>query len=402
MKAMAEGALSDLRVLDLGRGIAGPYCACLLAGYGAEVVKVEPPGRGDPARSVGPFLNDEPHLERSGLFLYLNTRKRGITLDLETQTGAGILRELVRDADILVENFEPGVMPGLGLSYETLRGANPRLVMVSISHFGQTGPYRDFKATNLTVSAMGGIMSLTGEPDREPLKNGGSQAEYQGGLHAFSAATIVSLGARMTGVGQHVDISIMECISSSLEGTLPFTSYIGEDHSRHRAGNRMSPVIGLYPCRDGHIGIHANPREWPKVAEGIGMPELVDDPRFMTPAARREHRDELEAIILAWATDNDKQAIYDTAGKMRVPFAPVLTTEELLESPQLKAREFFVEIDHPETDTLVYPGAPFRMSETPWEVGRAPLLGEHNEEIYCGRLGYTREDLVLLRSKGVI
>jgi crotonobetainyl-CoA:carnitine CoA-transferase CaiB-like acyl-CoA transferase len=164
----------------------------------------------------------------------------------------------------------------------------------------------------------------------------------------------------------------------------------------------MSPVIGLYPCRDGHIGIHANPREWPKVAEGIGMPELVDDPRFMTPAARREHRDELEAIILAWATDNDKQAIYDTAGKMRVPFAPVLTTEELLESPQLKAREFFVEIDHPETDTLVYPGAPFRMSETPWEVGRAPLLGEHNEEIYCGRLGYTREDLVLLRSKGVI
>ena len=245
-------------------------------------------------------------------------------------------------------------------------------------------------------------MSLTGEPDREPLKSGGSQAEYQGGLHAFGAATIVAYSAMMTGVGQHVDISLIECMCSSLEGSLPFTSYIGEEHNRHRGGNRFSPVMGIYPCRDGYIGMHANPREWPKVAQGIGMPELVDDPRFSTPPARREHRDELEAIIMSWAIERDKMEIYAMAGKTRVPFAPILTARELLESPQLKAREFFVEVEHPETGPLIYPGAPFKMSETPWQVRRAPLLGEHNEEIYCGRLGYTREDLVRLRSQGVI
>ena len=399
---MAEGALSGLRVLDLGHGISAPYCTCLLAGYGAEVIKVEPPGEGDPARRTGPFLRDEPHPEKSGLFLYLNTRKKGITLRLETRAGANIIKELIEDTDVLVENFEPRVMPGLGLSYETLEKINPGLVMVSISNFGQTGPYRDFKATDLTSFAMGGLMSMTGEPDREPLKEGGSQVEYQGGLYAFTAAAIVAYSAKVTGLGQHVDISLMECICSELEGSLPATSYLGVEFNRHRVGNRPATIIGLYPCRDGYIGIHGNPREWPKVAEGIGMPELVDDPRFVMPAARAEHRDELEAIIMGWTTERDKMEIYDIAGKMRVPFAPVLTTEELLESPQLKAREFFVEIDHPETGPLTYPGAPFRMSETPWQVARAPLLGEHNEEIYCGRLGYSKEDLVRLKSQGVI
>ena len=399
---MAEGALSDLRVLDLSRYISGPYCTSLLAGYGAEVIKVEPPGEGDPARRMRPFLRDEPHPERSGLFLYLNTRKKGITLRLETRAGAKMLKELVKDTDILVENFEPRVMSSLGLSYETLEEINPGLVMVSISNFGQTGPYRDFKATDLTAFAMGGLMSLTGEPDREPLKEGGAQVEYQGGLYAFTAASIVAYSAKMTGLGQHVDISLMECICSELELSLPFTSYLGEEHNRHRVGNRPTSTVGVYPCRDGYIGIHGNPREWPKVAQGIGMPELTDDPRFSTPVARGEHRDELEAIIMSWTTDHDKMEIYDIAGKMRVPFAPVLTTKELLESPQLKDREFFVEIEHPETGALIYPGAPFRMSETPWQAVRAPLLGEHNEEVYCGRLGYSKEDLVRLKSQGVI
>jgi crotonobetainyl-CoA:carnitine CoA-transferase CaiB-like acyl-CoA transferase len=165
---------------------------------------------------MGPFFKDEPHPEKSGLFLYLNTNKRSVTLNLETQTGVDILKELVRDTNVLVENFEPRIMPGLGLSYETLEEINHSLVMVSITPFGQTGLYRDFKATELTAFAMGGVMSLTGEPDREPLKSGGSQAQYQGGLHAFSAATVVAFGAMMNGLGQHVDISLMECSWASI------------------------------------------------------------------------------------------------------------------------------------------------------------------------------------------
>ncbi|MBI2848006.1 MAG: CoA transferase [Chloroflexi bacterium] len=398
----AEGALSGLKVLELGQAISAPYCACLLAGYGAEVIKIEPPGEGDPARKTGPFFRDIPHHEGSGSFLYLNTRKKGITLNLETRAGVDIFKQLVKGADILVENFPPEVMPGLGLSYETLERENPALVMVSITPFGQTGPYRDFESTNLTALAMGGIMSLTGEPDREPLKNAGFQAEYQGGLYAFAAATIVSFGAMMTGLGQHVDVSLMECMASGLEGSLPFTAYLGAEHNRHRGGNRFSPIIGVYPCRDGYVGVHANAREWPMVAKGIGRPELIDDPRFSTASARRENRDELEALIMGWTTQHTKKEIYEIASRVRAPFAPVLTVGELPESPHLKARDFFVEIDHPHTGPIIYPGAPFKMSETPWQIGRAPLLGEHNQEIYCERLGYAREDLVRLRRQGVI
>lgn len=400
---MIEGALSDLKVLDLGHCISGPYCACLLAGYGAEVIKVEPPGEGDPARRMGPFLRDEPHPERSGLYLYLNTRKKSVTLNLGTTAGANIFKQLVKDTDVLVENFPPRVMPGLGLSYAALKEINPRLVMVSITTFGQTGPYRDFKSTNLTSFAMGGQMMITGEPDREPLKNAGDQAEYQAGLYGFTAAAIASYGAKITGQGQHVDVSAMECMSSSLEGSLPTTSYIGGDkHNRHRMGSQLTAIMGVYPCRDGHVIVHANPREWPKVAESIDRPELTEDERFSTFLVRHEHNDELVATIMGWTTEHDKMEIYDRAARMRTPWAPVLNTRELFDSPQYKARGFFVEITHPETGPLMYPGAPFKMSEAPWQAERAPLLGEHNEEIYCDRLGYTREELAQLRSQGVI
>ncbi len=399
---MTEGALADLKVLDLGQGVSGPYCGCLFAGCGAEVVKVEPPGLGDLARRMGPFLNDKPNLERSGLFLYMNSGKKSITLDITTRGGADILKELVKDTDVLVENFLPGTMAGFGLDYAGLEKVNPRLVMVSITPFGQTGPYSRFKATELTVFAMGGMMSITGEPDREPIKSGGFQAQYQGALHGFAAASAVAYASITTGVGQHVDISMMEVMASSLESTLSSTSYLGDEHNRHRGGNRFVKVQGVYPCKDGFIGMHANAREWPKIAEGIGMPELLDDPRFSTSLARREHADILEALIMSWTTDRTKQEVYDTAGKLRVPFAPVVNTGELEESPQLTAREFFVEVEHPETGILTYPGAPFKMTETPWQLGRAPLLGEHNEEIYCGRLGYSGEDLIRLRGEGVI
>jgi len=351
---------------------------------------------------MGPFLGDEPHPEKSGFFLYVNTRKKSITLNLETKAGANILKELVKETDLLIENFQPRVMPSLGLGFKTLKEVNPHMVMVSITLFGQTGPYCNFKSTNLTSFAMGGQMMITGEPDREPLKNAGSQAEYQAGLYGFAAAAITSYGARMTGQGQHVDVSAMECMCSSIEGSLPTTSYIGDTHNRHRVGSRLSALMGIYPCRDGHVMVHANPREWPLVAQSIDIPELVDDERFITFIERRDHIEELTAIIMGWTTEHDKMEIYEKAAKMRTPWAPVLNTKELFESPQYKARGFFVEIEHPITGSLRYPGAPFRMSETPWQVERAPLLGEHNEEIYCKKLGYSRMELTRLKSQGVI
>ncbi len=399
---MAEGALSGLKVLELGHYIAGPYCGCLLAGCGAEVIKVERPGEGDPARRAGPFFQNEPGIERSALFLYLNTRKKGITLNLKTQAGAEILKKLVKDADVLVENFEPRVMPGLGLGWDTLKEINPRLVMVSISNFGQTGPYRDFKGTNMTTLAMGGQMSLTGEPDREPVKSGGSQAEYQGGLAGYTAAVIGSFGAVMHGTGQQVDISIQEVMASGLEGSLPYTSYLGPMHNRHRGGLRFRATLGIYPCADGYVGVHSNAREWAKLVEELDNPELVNDPRFDTIDKRLANNDELQLEIMNWTVEHTKAEVYEKATRLRTCWAPVLNTGELFESPQYKERKYFVEIDHPETGPLMYPGAPFRMSETPWQVGRAPLLGEHNEEIFCGRLGYTKDDLVRLKGQGII
>jgi crotonobetainyl-CoA:carnitine CoA-transferase CaiB-like acyl-CoA transferase len=274
--------------------------------------------------------------------------------------------------------------------------------MVSITNFGQNGPYRDFKGTNLTVLAMGGLMNRTGEPDREPLKNGGSQAEYLGGLAGFAAASVTAFGAMMSGVGQHVDVSIQEVIASGLEGALPYTSYIGPMHNVSRGGQRFRATIGIYPCADGFVGVHANAREWPVLLKEIDSPELANDPRFDTLEKRLTNNRELELAIMNWTVDHTKAEIYEKATKLRTCWAAVLNTRELFDSPQYKARNFFVEIDHPETGPLMYPGSPFKMSESPWQVGRAPLLGEHNEEIYCGRLGYTKEDLARLRAQGVI
>lgn len=210
-------ALSDLRVLDLTWYIAGPYCTKLLADYGAQVIKVERPGRGDPARRMGPFPNDEPHPEKSGLFLYLNTNKKSVTINLKSTTGIELLRELVREADVLVENFAPRVMPSLGLSYHMLSNINPALVMVSISNFGQIGPYRDYRASELILYGIGGAMNATGTLDGGPLKLGGNVVQYQAGVVAAVATMGAVLASRFRGVGQHVDISIIETQLGSID-----------------------------------------------------------------------------------------------------------------------------------------------------------------------------------------
>ncbi len=406
---MPEQALSDVKVLDLTWHIAGPYCTKLLAGYGAEVIKVERPGEGDPTRRMGPFFKDDPHPEKSGLFLHLNTNKKGITLNLKSATGKKILKALVSDVDILVESFSPRVMPSLGLDYQTLEQINPKLVMVSISNFGQSGPYRDFKASEIVEYAMGGEMYSTGTAGREPLKLGGNVTQYQAGTVAAVATMGALYGAECQEVGQHVDVSIMETQAGSTDRRIIYLlgyACAGVLTTRwpppREAVRMMILPQGVYPCKDGFINTLSLPQWWPRYLEAMGMPELKDDPRFQNIFSA-EAGMEFDAIWYSWLADHTKAELFEIFREARIASAPVNSPEDLLEYAHLKERQYFTEIDHPETGKVVYPGAPFKMTETPCQAMHpAPLLGQHNEELYCKLLGYSREELVKLRESGVI
>ena len=398
---MFQGALEDVRVLDLGHSISGPYCAKLLADYGAEVIKVEPP-EGDPARKMGPFPEDLPDPEKSGLFLYLNMSKKGVTLNLQTYEGAKLLKELVRQCDILVENYPPSFLPSLGLAQGDLEEVNPRLVITSVTPFGQSGPYRDYKATEMGVFAMSGRMYLHGSADREPLRYAPHISWFQAGMTAAVATMGAFMVSRAQGVGQRVDVSAMETLVGNMDTRALNYAYTGVKTDRD-----YQPVgypVGAYPCQDGYV-VFGVVREnfFQRLCQAMGQPDLLEDPRFATRDARGDHRDEFDAILLGWLLEHTQAEIFRSCQEGRVPCGPLNTPDRLLEDPQLEARGFFVEVDHPRAGTLTYPGAPFMMTRTPWGAQRpAPLLGEHNIEIYCDRLGYSRGDLVRLRSVGAI
>jgi CoA:oxalate CoA-transferase len=397
-----EQALSGVKVLDLTHYIAGPYCTKLLADYGAEVIKIEKPRGGDGARRLAPFFHDDPHPEKSGFFLYLNTNKKSITLNLKTEAGKNIFKEQLKNSDILVENFSPRVMPSLGLDYETLRKISPCLVMVSISNFGQTGPYRDFKATEIVLDAMGGWSTIIGHPNREPLKPGGYQSQFVAGLFGAIASVSAYYGQQISSVGQHVDVSVMDAV---LYIQMNLTaSYTYDNVIRKRYGNRVGPFpSGILPCKDGYIGaITVTAEKWPVFCEWMGMPELVDDPRFKTVADRALNIDELDAIMISWLIEHDQEELFREGQKRGLPFGIPCNTKMLLESKHLKERGYFVEVEHPLTGKVRYPGAQVKMGDLPYKLNRAPLLGEHNEEIYCGRLGYSRDELVRLQEQGII
>ena len=294
-------------------------------------------------------------------------------------------------------------MPGLGLDYGTLERINPGLVMTSISGFGQSGPYRDYKATSIVNYALSGHLYINGEPDREPLQGPGPQPEYQGGLHGFLGTMMALYCREETGLGQWVDISNLECMAGFHQFTV--TRYTYGVEIKERTGNRYESdhPITIYPCKDGYIALSASSRPQQELLYSlIGMPELIEDPRFQTVQDRIANADAFDNLILPWLKERTKDELFHTCSEWRVPCAPVSGPEELLNDPHYQARGFWVEVDHPETGKLTYPGAPFKMSETPWQVGRAPLLGEHNEEIYCQRLGYSKQDMVVLRETGVI
>ena len=398
---MREAAsLSDLCVLDLSTGIAGAFCTKLFAEFGADVITLEPPS-GHPARRIGPFAADRPHRGTGALWLYLGTNKRSATLNIETPSGLRLLSSVVEEANIIVEDFAPGKIDGLGLSFNALRRIKRRIVLVSITPFGQTGPRAGWRATNITSFASGGQMSLTGDPDREPLVAGGYQAEYQAGLQAFAAAAVAAFNADALEVPQHVDISAQECMASALELYLPWWAYLKRDISKRR-GNVLSATVGVFPANEGYLGLHIMPRNWPRFAKAIGSPELIEDERFKDARSRLQNNDELEAIVYEWASRQDPREAYQAAGAARAPIAFVHTIRDLFESEQLRSRDFFQRLEHPVSGEITLPGPPFRMSEVQSRLGRVPLLGEHNEQLYCEEMGLSRRDLARLRAAGVI
>ncbi len=397
-----DKSLTGVKVLDLTHYIAGPYCTKMLADYGAEVIKIERPGTGDRCRRLEPLYHDESGVEKSGFFLYLNTNKKSITLNLKAKEGRTIFKNLIQDTDILVENFHPRVMAGLGLDYSCLEKINSKLIMVSISNFGHSGPYRDFKASEVTLDAMGGWSALIGHADREPLKPGGNQAQFVSGLFGSIGAVSAFYGRNSMGTGQHVDISIMEAV---LFIQMNITSrYDYDEIITKRWGNHVDPLPGsILPCKDGYIGaITVTQEKWVTLCEWMGKPELVEDPRFKTAENRASYADDLDNILRAWLINYTEEELLKEGQKRRLPFGIPLSTEKLLKSGHLNERGYFVEVEHPATGKILYPGPQIRMGELPYELKRAPLLGEHNEEIYCGQMGFSTEDLEKMKEQGII
>ena len=400
---MTERALEGITVLDLSHYVAGAFCGKVLAAFGAEVIKVEPPQTGDGARRIGPFPGGRPDPEASALFLYLNTGKKGLTLDLDTREGADVLKELVVHADVLVENFAPGVMESWGLDYTTLSAINSRLVMASISNFGQAGPYRDYRADTMVEMALSGQMYINGHPDREPLSSMGHQPAYQGGLYAYSGIMAALLARDRDGRGQHVDISIQECMASEHQFTLNrFTATGG---IRMRAGNRYGSVhpTTIYPCKDGLVSLGiSDPTQYALFLELLDIQELADDPRFSNPQVCAQNYVEFDALVRPWLMEHTAEEIVHALQDNRIPAAFVNDVSDVLDDPQYASRGFWKEIDHPVVGRRRYAGLPYHVSETPPAYERACLLGEHSDEVLSDKLGYDRDRLSQLREAGII
>jgi crotonobetainyl-CoA:carnitine CoA-transferase CaiB-like acyl-CoA transferase len=401
---MAGQALAGLKVVDVSNGAGGGYCTKLLAGLGADVLTVEPPGTGDETRAAGPFPGDVPDAEKSGLFLHLATGKRSVTLNLDTDGGCAILKRLVADADVLVESLPPGTLAGWGLDYDRLAAINPRLVLTSITPFGQDGPYSGYAPSELASWALSGYMTLTGLPEREPLKAYGEQSQYQAGVQAALGTMAAVLARDITGRGQHVDVSATEALTFVLGGAPQAYHYRRQAIKRVGARLLGLPPHAFYPstlrpCQDGWVHVHTNVRHPDLLAVLMEEPRLADPELLETPAG---HADEIDALMDRWLAQHPKREVVALSQEMRVPNTAVQTPAEVLEDAHLRERGYFVEVDHPAAGPIEQPGPPFRMEQTPWRTERAPLLGEHNRAVYVEELGYAPEDLARLRDRGVI
>lgn len=397
-------ALAGIRVIECGDFVAPSFAAKQLADLGADVVKIETPGRGDTARLRGPYAGEaEP--ERSGFYLYLNTNKHGIAVDLQRPEGHEILARLAHDADLIIHNVAPRDIAAHGLDDARLRALNPRLVVTSISPFGLDGPNRDLRMHDINLWAGGGAASLNGggpgSDDMPPLKGFGHQAGFQAGLNAAVASLGAIYGALVSGEGQLVEVSMQECITSILEMAYEFYPYMGLVASR--LGHKPIQPLDFLECKDGWIFICCvEEHQWQRFVELAGNPEWASMELFENRIARAANWDALQIFLGEYAAERTVEELYHAAQARRIPFAPVSTMGDLLSSEHLKARGFFATIDDGAGGDVVMPGAPYVHAATPWRIRkRAPRLGEDTDTVLAD-LGYDAPTRERLRAAGVI
>jgi crotonobetainyl-CoA:carnitine CoA-transferase CaiB-like acyl-CoA transferase len=403
---VAGAALHDLKVLEYAEMVSGPMCGKLFADMGAEVIKIEPPGAGDEARRHPPFPADLPHPEKSGLFLYVNTSKKSVTLDPATPSGAELFKRLARGADLLIENHPPGYLASIGLGYDVLHALNPRLIVTSVTPFGQHGPYAGWKGTDLIEWAMSltgyNTPTLVNDSAREnPLRAPGRQADMMGATTAAAASMMALFQREATGEGQWIDAACWQSVVNTAKIEMAVYSYAGMPYSRLRANAKA----GLEPsrCRDGYVYVlWVVDSHFEALKELLGHPEALEAELFKNTAQRAEYDDVVRPLIQCELLKYEREWLVREGQKLGLPIGPVLTVAQAAEHPHLKARGAFVEIDHPVAGRFRYPGPLVRLTATPPVARRAPLLGEHNEEILCGRLGLTRDELEGMRAARVI
>lgn len=395
------GLLDGIRVLEMGGHVSASFCAKLLADYGADVIKIESPGWGDEARRMGPFAGDDSHPDKSIPFLYLNTNKRGVTLDAGTQSGSRLLSELLERADVLVDNYSPDERPAPALEIDKLQNEHPNLVITSITPFGQTGPYRNYAATDIVAAAMSGLMYHSGDSDREPLRNALNQSFYVAGINGAVATTAALFQRMFTGKGQSIEVSTVECLTSHLVQAVPYYSYMGAIKGRRPV--RGSGFEELMPARDGYVipSVQGS-QPWSTVADLIGVPELQDE-RFASGSGRIEFGEEIYELLVEGLANWDRKALHQASGERRLVFGMAQDAGDLYECPHLSEREFYRTVDHPVAGQAEYPGMGPKLSGMDYEARRpAPLLGQHNREIYGDELGHSVGELAQLRALGVI
>lgn len=400
-----KAALQGVKVVEYAEYISAPYCGKMLADMGAEVVKIEKPAMGDSSRRIGPFPKDTPHKEKSGLFLYLNTNKFGITLNPGKPTGKRVFQKLLEDVDVLIEDQRPGKMDNIGLGWDHLNSLNPALVMTSITAFGQTGPYKNFKGGDLIAWQMGGGGYVTpryaGTTEQEPLR-AAQLASFISGINGAIATMCALRVQRRSGVGQHVDISQMESVIHLISEHIAYPPY--ENWSPSRAARPWAAPRHFFKCRDGWVYLYVDePHHWERFVEVMGNPEWAGVELFKTKYSRGDNWEGLQPLLAEWAKDKTRAEVFEIGKTQGIPLTPGNTVADIFASRQLEEREYLVDIEHPAAGRLKYPGPPYKFSKTPWAIGKpAPLLGQHNREIYCDRLGYSKEELAEMYRAGII
>ncbi len=394
--------LAGITVLDFGQIYQGPYATFLMAKAGANVIKIEPPG-GEPLRrrvlATGEGDTTLP-------MAMLNANKRAITLNLKTDRGRALLRELVSRADVLLENFSPGTMDDLGVGYEVLRAVNPRLVYATGTGFGISGPDRDNLAMDFTIQAASGIMSVTGQPDGPPTKAGPTLVDFMGGIHLYAAVMTALFQRDHTGEGQMVEVAMQEAVYSSLAASYDYNFRTGKIPPR--AGNRQaglsSAPYNTFPTTDGHVAVHVvTEGHWTNLLKAMGREDLNDDPRFKTNPDRTKHMAETEAVVSAWTSTMDKMSVVAAAKRYKIPCAPVRNAIEVMNDAHMHERGMLERIEHPSLGPIVVPNSPLRLhgaDKVP--TAPSPRLGQHNDAIYGDWLGLGPEGVAELRRDGVI